>query len=483
MDRRKRLMQAVVRAKRSLNGEKLFGNVQQALLFALLSGVTILLVSRLFVFPYYMHVAISLSVLVFLVVILVGWWKRVHGTEAMHALDQYFSHNELVTALTIKDNDNPLVQSLVLKAEEETEQALKTFRHRQKKLWLPKVLIGIGFSAVALGLLFVFPAATQQEAKVVEQERVIISDLKEEVAELEKKATTKETKKELQELQKKLEDVKTSEEALREVVKKQKELKLQEQKLKDKAQLAENSDGEQAEGLTAEETEQLKELAKMNSSLANQSVATQSALSKLGKPVSFSLQNAIASDAGEQNDEGQQGDGASEGEDGEGQGSAQGEGDGQNPGEGSTESPNSGEGDGTGEGQGTGQGAGTGQGEGAGTGGGQGTGTGTGTGAGGGTSQGGGNGSGAGLSTGNRNLSVPSRIGGTGDTTVDGGELGEGTPSSVQQGPVPVTKGTIRPYEEIVGDYKDSYLQSTDRLQLPKDLQQMVQSYFSSIEE
>ncbi len=47
---------------------------------------------------------------------------------------------------------------------------------------------------------------------------------------------------------------------------------------------------------------------------------------------------------------------------------------------------------------------------------------------------------------------------------------------------MPAIKGDIRPYEEVVGTYKDSYMQSTERLQLPSDLQQMVQNYFTSIE-
>ncbi len=72
-------------------------------------------------------------------------------------------------------------------------------------------------------------------------------------------------------------------------------------------------------------------------------------------------------------------------------------------------------------------------------------------------------------------------MGGSGSTTVDGGKLGEGKPIE-EKGPVPATKGEIRPYEEVVGSYKDSYMESTDRLLLPDDLQQMVQSYFTSIE-
>ncbi|CAM5221409.1 putative protein OS=Ureibacillus acetophenoni OX=614649 GN=SAMN05877842_12511 PE=4 SV=1 [Ureibacillus acetophenoni] len=51
-----------------------------------------------------------------------------------------------------------------------------------------------------------------------------------------------------------------------------------------------------------------------------------------------------------------------------------------------------------------------------------------------------------------------------------------------RKGPVAVTKGTIRPYEEVIGQYKDRYMESSERMQLPKDLQEIVQSYFSSLE-
>ncbi len=74
------------------------------------------------------------------------------------------------------------------------------------------------------------------------------------------------------------------------------------------------------------------------------------------------------------------------------------------------------------------------------------------------------------------------RLGGSSETTVDSGQLGDGSHVSEQQGNGPITKGTIRPYDEVIGSYKDSYLESSQRLQLPKDLQNVVQSYFTTIE-
>lgn len=480
MDLRKRVMQVILRAKKSLNMERFIPNVQRGLLFALLSSMVILLVSRLFVFPYYMHVAIILGMFTFIIVLFIGWWKRVHVTEAMQALDGYFPHNELITALTMKDKGNPLVQCLLKKVDREKEVAFEQFLHRPKKIWLPKVMLGVALAAIVVTVLFIFPAATQHAAKVVEQEKAIIHDMKKEVKGLEKKAKTKEMKKELADLQKKLEDAKTSETALREIVKKQKELKLQEQKLKEK-QLVEESKGE-GNSLTAKEQEQLNELANMNTSLANQSVSTQSALSKLGKPVSFALQNAIASEIASQNSE----------SNGQGKAGTLGEGNKENSSQAQGESGKSSDSSGATQGNGTSSsgtnqgsnanGQGNGAGAGKGNGNGQGNGAGAGKGNGNGQGQGAGGGSGAGLGSGNRELSVPTRIGGNGKSTVDSGSLGEGKPVTEQKESVPLTKGTVRPYEEVIGQYKDSYLQSTERLQLPMDLQQMVQSYFSSID-
>lgn len=462
MDQRKRLKQAVLSAQRSLNREKYIPYFQRALLLALLASMLIIIASRLFVFPHYIEVAFSVGMAVFLVLLIIGSFKGISMQGAMHRLDAYYPHNELVTVFALGKQDNPLVKSLENKAYQATEQALQAFSERQKQLFLPKVIIGSILTAIVIAILLIFPAATQLEAKVVEQEKETIAELKKEVAALEKKAQTKETKKELQELQKKLATVQTAEEALREVVKKQKELKLQEQKLQNK-QLAHKNGENDASGLSAEQLKQLQELGEMTASLAQQSAATQSSLSKLGKPVSFDLQNAIASEVNAQNA------GATSVNSNNAQNA-----NGQSQGQASGNSNNGNQGSGNGNKSGSGQGQGSGT---------SGSGNGAGSGKGTGTDPGSGTGGGAGTQAGDRNLSIPSRIGGQGETTVDGGKLGEGTAAGEQQGAVPVTKGSVRPYEEVVGQYKDSYLQSTERLQLPKDLQQVVQTYFSSIEE
>ena len=462
MDRRNMLKQFVRKAQRSLNVEQLIPRIQYGILLALTLSTAILLVSRLFVFPYYRNVTWLAGVGVMVAVVFYIWLKRVRKREALHRLDDFYPNNELVAALSFQEDGNPLVQSLLKKAQKETPKAYHLFKKRKKELWKPKVLIGILLIGIVIGILSVFPSVTQTEALVVEKEQELIKDIKKEVAKLEKKTKSQEVKKELQELQNKLKDIEQSEEALREVVKKQKELKLKEQKLKEKKELANKGSADGSDGLTAEEQEQLKELMELQSELANAANSTQSALSKLGKPISFDLQNAIASElVSESADDSAESDGSFS----ENQNYSNQQGNSRN---------SDGQGD-NGQGSGNGDGGnsnGNGQGQGSGS---QGAGRGIGSGKSG--------GSGAGTGQGSRDLlAVPERIGGSSETTADGGKLGEGTAAGEQKGSVPVTKGTIRPYEEVIGQYKDSYLESTERMQLPKDLQDIVQSYFSSIE-
>ena len=80
-------------------------------------------------------------------------------------------------------------------------------------------------------------------------------------------------------------------------------------------------------------------------------------------------------------------------------------------------------------------------------------------------------------------LSIPqNRIGEGTDPSVDGGVLGEGEFIEERETNAPTERGTVRPYTEVVGSYKDSYLKSADKMKLPPDLQRILADYFSSIE-
>ncbi|KGR75233.1 hypothetical protein [Ureibacillus manganicus] len=455
MDRRKTLMQFVKQAKKSLNFESSLPALQYGLLLSVVVYTTILLTSRLFVFPYYQNVAFYSGTSVIILTFFYIWWNRVKDHDALIRLDSFYPHNELLTALSFTEQSNPLVDSILKRAQKASVDSFNQFKQRKKRIWRPKVLIALLLMMVVIGVLYIFPSQTQTEAVVIEKENEIIDELKKDVAEMEKKTTNEEIKKQLQDLQKKLAELNSSEEALSEVVKKQKELKLQEQKLQEKKDLK-NKGENGAHDLTASEEEQLQALQQLRNALANSASATQAALSRIGKSIRFDLQNAIAQESSS--------DSAGDSISGENQGNS----DEQNESSGQQTNQN-------GEGSGNNQSGSNGlQGEGSNGSPGQGS-SGQGSGP--------GIGNGAGVGQGTKNLlSIPGRIGENGETIVDGGPLGEGIPVGEQEGPVPVTEGTIRPYEEVIGQYKDRYMESSERMQLPKDLQTIVQSYFSSIE-
>lgn len=461
MDDKKRLWKAVSSARRSLLFEKFIVGAQKGLLYAVLSATIIYIISRLFVLPYYSRVAIGLAILAFLWQMMRVITNRLSKKEALLTLDSYFTHNELLTALTAKE-DNTLVQSLIKKAFMQKDRALIAFKKRPKKMYQPKMLASTFGLLMLLLLLVTLPAATQQEAKVVEADRDITKEIEKAVDEQLKKELSEQAKKELAELKKALQEAETSEQALKELVKKQKELMKQEQQLAEQQQTSELAQGD---------LQQLNELAALNKELAATAGEAQSELSKLGKPVDLNLQKTIAnmnSSSTSNQSSTQQGTTTSNN-------SAQNNGNGQNSGtgQGSSGSQSSNNGQGQGQ-QSNGSGSGQGQGQ-------QGSGSGTGSGSG--SGSGGGNGGlQGGKGSGGRDLlAVPNRIGGSSDTTIDSGNIGEGD-TIEEKGFVPAIKGDIRPYEEVVGTYKDSYMQSTERLQLPSDLQQMVQNYFTSIE-
>lgn len=132
--------------------------------------------------------------------------------------------------------------------------------------------------------------------------------------------------------------------------------------------------------------------------------------------------------------------------------------------------------DGNNNGQGNGNGEGNGSGSGAGNGSSSGDGTGTGTSNG--TASGG---SGAGFGQGSRELTIPERLEGDESIEDDFAELGEGgseyqiTPEGV------VIKGNVRSYEEVYGEYANTYRSSVDRLDLPSYLENVVKDYFSDL--
>ncbi|HSO57842.1 MAG TPA: hypothetical protein VLQ66_06355 [Paenisporosarcina sp.] len=437
MNNRERILQFVKKVHVRLISEHLFRVMQTALSFGLILGAIVFGISRLFVFPYFQLWALVVGAIGFVGLFVWGVMTRPSSASSLQKFDQYFPENILLTALHVHGDESGLLESLREKTAQTVNLSFNLFKLRQKHLWRVKSLIGIGAAIILLLVLIAFPSTTQLLAKDIEMEKEVVEKMKKEVAKTIKKTSPAKLKKELQQLEKDLAKTETTEEALRELVKKQKELQLREQKLVDKQQAA-NKSGNGKNGLTASEKEELAALKAATKDLADQAGKTQTALSKLGKTSGNSNETALGqanpSNSTQNNDP----------TDSQGTSQGQPSSSNQTP---SSQSPGQGQ---QGQGQGQGQSAGGLQG---------------------------------GQGSGSRDLlSVPSRLGGASDSTVDSGKIGEGSSAEEQESAVPVTKGTVRPYGDVIGSYKDSYLKSSERLQLPPDLQRIVQDYFSSIE-
>lgn len=460
MSKRSQIANAVKKARYSMLFEYFLKSSQQVITYTILLAFLILLLSRFFVLPFYQEIAIGVAVITFFIAAFYLWYKRPSKKQSLDVLDEYFPDNLLRTVYSMEAVNTPLAQELIKRTEEKTPSAIIEYKKREKNLWNLKFIIASIAISFGIALLFLFPSTSQQQANTVKEEKIMTAKVKKEINEMKKKAHSKETKKAIEELQKELKKSKTTEEALQALVKKQKELELQKQKLEEKQVL----DGK---GLSKEEMEQLRDLKKTTTSLSKEVLQTQKALSQSGTSISPSLQLALnqstqasssvsqsqnpssqanANNATNSNQSGAQNHSSSQSNNQNAQTQSNGQ-------------KSSGNGSGNGKGKGNQSGKGNGKGAGS-------------------------SGSGAGVGTGNRDLvSIPKRIGEKGKTTADRGKLNDGNPQSIQESNhMKISRGSVRSYKEVVGNYKDSYMQTTERLQLPGELHQIVQQYFSTVE-
>src|SRR5690606_21291187 len=92
------------------------------------------------------------------------------------------------------------------------------------------------------------------------------------------------------------------------------------------------------------------------------------------------------------------------------------------------------------------------------------------------------NGNGAGLGSGNRIfLTIPERIDGKVNLENDFGKIGEGKEGEYFESDGPVEKGKLRSYDEVFEAYERAYRNSLNRVNLPKDLENIIKNYFSNL--
>ncbi|RNF40748.1 coiled-coil domain-containing protein [Planococcus salinus] len=468
MDNRE-IKRYIRKANRLLKLVHISRSLQQAIFFGLLAAVSLLVVSRLFVFPYYEFYAYIAGAAMLIVWLSVSFRTLPQIRDAVQRLDHFTPHNELLTVWKMNE-ESFLAKELTKKTAALIPMSYQLFKKEPKYWVLGKWLIGSTVLLLALTWLLMSPSSLQQEARQIERDRELIEDVVEKAKEIEEQAKTEKVKEEMQQLKESAEQAETAEQALKELVKKQKELKLQQQELA-------------AEGLG--DAPEATDAADAAEKLAGQAGETQTALSNSGNPVSFPLQQTIANSQESSTEDGSEIESAGEAdgssgsqdinEDGEPEaGSSDSNG---QSGETSSAEDGAGSEDGQGEGQGSGQGAGEGQGSGSGSGQGEGSGSGSESG------DGQGQGDGAGTGQGSREfVTLPSRLGGEGEVEVDRGEVGDGEAADEQEGTVPAERGTARPYADVAGDYSESYFTSAERIGLPADLQKVVEQYFTSME-
>ncbi len=97
-------------------------------------------------------------------------------------------------------------------------------------------------------------------------------------------------------------------------------------------------------------------------------------------------------------------------------------------------------------------------------------------------SKGTGQGPGAGLGAGEQNfVKTPRKFAGSGDKQNDKGPL-QGQGGTIQKGgPAPAVDGASRPYEEVYKEYEAEAKKSLGRQELPQQMQNLVESYFTGI--
>lgn len=445
------------------------------------------------------------------------WRKRPYYSDAARLYNQFVTEDRVLTAYSFINKDG-IMEKLLL------QDAIKHMKYKRqevlqrKKYYLEKRLLL--WSAVLFSgciFLFIIPNENSELANKKENDIKLVNKAEKELKEKIKQEKEEGVKKSLEEAKEKVAQSKTAEEALTELAKQMKELELKELKEKEKQealkdwqdslnesgmnQLAEllaqkdlekiekelaNLNGKweklsekqkeamqsmtgQEQQLSEEELEgivkaieealqsqdALSDLAAAKAALQSSGQALQQQLTASGTPPSklaFSSGNGGKASGKKANSSGQTGSGSPS--DSKGNASA-----------GAKQSSSNATGDGTGSGTGSGSGSGSGSG---------------GSGAGG---SGSGNGSGAGLGKGSREfLTIPEKTAGKENREIDNGQLGEGVAVEQTEGSGPVLKGTLRPYEEVYGEYEESYRESTDRYKLPANLEKIVQNYFTNID-
>jgi hypothetical protein len=522
MNEKQQFLAILNTAKKKLYLKHIWQYSQLGFLIAASTMLLVLVLARFVVVTHLVEKLVIIGLVVLFVVALYAFIKRPTDYDAAHYFDQFVADERVKTALQFLQKEDMVIILQRNDAISHMKQHIPVLKATKQKLFYWNRLAIIGVIGLTIMVGFLFPTDSMKLAQERETEEKIVKEAKEDIEKLaseEKKDTVKDLKeetdklKESEDLLKKLlqeetalekdkQEALNNEQLLKELAKEspsfdklaealeqadseklnramkeimEKEISTlsneQKQALENLLSKILNEDVQELTELTDEQMQEL--LAKLEGELENlmasvnslgelanlqqqiQDIASQlhANMSKSGLSPSTELAFGTPNS---QNNPSQN----------SGQNGGTNNGSGQSPGEGNGNSGN-----GNGNGSGSGSGSGTGSGSGSGTGSGNGGNGGSGSGA----------GSGAGLGQGSRELTIPERIDSENTIENDLGELGKGS-SELQTTPDGlVLKGSVRSYEEVYGDYADSYRKSMERMQLPTYLEDVVKDYFSDL--
>lgn len=477
-------------------------------------SIALLVIARIMVIPYIERYWIFGFILIIVFCFIYFYRQKPAIRNAADTYDRFIGDERTGTSLSFLNREEEIYQLQRNDAVKHMKEAEATVLTRKKQWifskWLILALLFWSCSAVS----FFIPNTTMQAAKQKEKEIETIKKTEKKLEKLANKATNKDLKKTLQEMRKSLKSSKTAREALNKLVKQNNQLELKQLKAKDQKQELLNFQNQLMNaGLNQlakaisqndrkkveQQLEQLKsnwgqlmekqkqalnhlthnttpltkeELAKLEKQLKNamkiveqqqnlqlaqesiQNSALEMQQEMLKEGLLDSKQVAFAPDTNPHSQ-------VNQGNHSSGNQSSNGQTNGKGTGSGS----GSGKAGGQGSGSGSGSGSGTGN-SGSGKGGGNGNGI----------------GSGAGVGQGSRKfLTIPEKIDGKTNIEKDSGKLGDGGSQQEYSSNGPVLKGSVRPYEEVYGKYEQAFRESTERVQLPTDLEELVKQYFSNL--
>lgn len=462
------------------------------------------LFARFFVVTHLTEKMAIACVTIFLVTLIIAFIKKPKQEHAADLFDTYVAEDRVKTALSFLHDESMVGMLQRRDALTYMKKALPQLEARRVKLFRWKMLFVIFFLFTLTTISVLVPNDVMKSADMQEIDEQIVKKAKKEI----KKATEKDPQ--LKELEKQIMDMKQSKEILAELLEKEKRLEIQKQtalkeekQLEELAKAMEELKNAQQKSNSKELTEAVKKSNEVFASLSKEqqrkveNMISQTTGKKGAQPSKLSseqLNELLASLEGELNttsidqiSKQQQnirqlatslnqnmanaglstsnqlafassGTNQPSGNSGKSQ---------TNPSQNGQRQSNNGTGNGNGQGNGVGNGQGSGNGTGSGTNGGQGSGSGM--------------GSGAGFGQGSRELTIPEKI--TGQETIenDFGQTGEGTSIQQSDANAPVLNGTVRPYEEVYGNYEEAYRESVNRMDLPQYLEDVVKDYFTDL--